>query len=96
MWNKSCVDGPITIWTYKEPDEEGNQLPDQIISGYHLNFIKSELPEEAEPYTVIPTTPRRLFAGDDGTGSLTAFLLFENEEEAKQVLHNYWIEEESE
>ena len=92
MWDKTYVDGPINIWTFKAPNADGDRLPDALEPGFHINCVKSFLPEEAEPYTVIPSSPRRVFAGDDGTGSITAFLQFTSEDEAKMILSTFWLE----
>jgi hypothetical protein len=87
MWNTSLIDGPIDIYEELGLDEEGVMQYGVKIPGYHLNMAKDYVPEEALTYEVTPSTPVRVFAGGN-----TAFLCFENEEQAKEVLIDYWTE----
>lgn len=101
-WNSSLVDGPRQVSNLGPPDPETGERPVLgWLPGYRLNVARSALTPEAAPYLMDPQpqTPRCLFAGDelgaDGNWTLTAFLVFPDEETAKAALPGLWIEPEA-
>lgn len=45
--------------------ETGEELvPPTVLEGWHANYAGETLPQELSQYTVTPTNPYRLFAGD--------------------------------
>lgn len=98
-WDPSLIDGPLTIPTYGPADPETGERPvTGTVPGYHLNVARQALSPEHAVYEVTPEprTPIRLFAGDEaneaGRYSLTAFLVFADEDEAKAALPGLWFE----
>jgi hypothetical protein len=86
-WNPSLIDGPLTIYTFGEPDADGVREVTGTVPGYHLNVAPWLVTEEAAPYVQEPATPSCTFAG----GS-TGFLKFPDEATARALLADYWIE----
>lgn len=85
------VDGPIPAPIFGEPDEDGFPTIIGEEPGYRLNLLSELMKSEFEPYRTYPGTPLRIWAGDEPEYQ-TIFLLFEDEEEAKEVLSEYWID----
>ena len=88
-WNPALIDGPITVYTYGEPDADGVRPVTGTIDGYHINVAPHLVTEELAVYAVVPENPARIFAG----GS-TGWLKFPDEATAKLLLADYWIEPE--
>jgi hypothetical protein len=86
-WNPSLTDGPITVYTYGEPDADGIRQVTGTIPGYHINIAPWLMTDELAVYAVEPQNPMRVFAG----GS-TGFLKFPDEATARALLADYWIE----
>lgn len=86
-WNQSLIDGPITVYLYGEPDENGVLAVLGTVPGYHLNVAPWLLTDELTQYAVEPQNPQRYFAG----GS-QAFLKFPDEATARELLADYWTE----
>lgn len=84
-WNASLIDGPITIYTYGQPDEEGVRPVTGTVPGYHLNIAPEIMTNELEQFRIVPETPSQSFAGAE-----TVFLKFTNEAQAKSNLAQYW------
>jgi hypothetical protein len=85
-WLSSLIDGPITVYTYGEPDADGVRPVTGTVPGYHLNIAPWLMTDELAVYSVVPQAPARIFAG----GS-TGFLKFPDEATAKALLADYWI-----
>ncbi len=86
-WNPSLTDGPITVYTYGEPDEDGVRPVTGTVSGYHINVASHLVVGDVAAYSLIPENPARIFAG----GS-TGWLRFPDEATAKLLLADYWLE----
>jgi hypothetical protein len=56
------------------------------VEGFHLN-VAPEVAEGLDGYRVEPATPQQVFAGES---TVTAFLRFADEAEARSVLSAYW------
>lgn len=65
-------------------DEAGEAL--ETLPGWHVNVAESDMTPELEEYRVHPTAPARVFAGDVPDYTMTAFLRFESEAAAVEVL----------
>lgn len=91
-WHPTYIDGPISIPVYGDADPETGYRP-----GYHLNIARSILTPAMESYEVTPdpATPIRIWAGDergeDGSWQETAFLRFESEAEALDVMGEWAV-----
>jgi hypothetical protein len=100
MWNRSLIDGPITVNEYGEPDADGVRAVTGTVPGYHLNLdasVYASLNAEdgsnpLDAYRAFPATPQQVFAGD-APEWVTVFLAFADEEEAKTVLADWWLAE---
>lgn len=57
------------IYTEGKWDEEGNIIDEPVkLDGWHVNF-STTIPNTFRPYIIPrPSTPMRVFAGDDGLG----------------------------
>jgi hypothetical protein len=64
-------------------------IPVSGVEGYHVNIAPSVYTDDLAPYLMTPTQPRRVFAG-----AATIFLKFADEEEARAMLADYWMEPE--
>jgi hypothetical protein len=105
-WNKSLIDGPITINTYgsEVTDADGNvsKPVTGAIKGYHLNAAPSLNPQtviyDESGFVTASSGPLDAFVmvptspRQVWAGSETLFLKFKDEAEAKKVLADYWIE----
>ena len=87
-WNPALIDGPITVYTYGEPDADGVRPVTGTIDGYHINVAPHLVTEELAVYAVVPENPARIFAG----GS-TGWLKFPDEATARALLADYWIDD---
>lgn len=87
-WNTSLIDGPITVYTYGQPDEEGYSPVTGTVVGYYLNVAPQIMTEALAAYVITPTTPSRVFSGGE-----TVFLKFTSETQARSALQQYWVEE---
>lgn len=98
MWDLSIVDGPIPIFRSvggaigsaplgSMPVGGSYNVP---VPGYHLNVGSDHVPFAAAAYRVHPSTPTRVFAGDEPPWSLTTFLRFESEWQARALLPELW------
>lgn len=81
-WNTSLTYGPV----------EG------LDTGYHLNIAKGLMTPALAAFEVapVPETPALVFAGDTldegGAYQLTAFLVFDDEDQARAALPGLWVE----
>jgi hypothetical protein len=98
-WNPSLIDGPLTIPTFGPADPETGIRPvTGCVPGYHLNVARGLITPDLDAYMVTPepVTPLRVCAGDqpdeDGRYSLTAFLVFADEAQAREALPGLWFE----
>lgn len=101
MWSDDVM-GPILSPAEVEPaiDEDGAPF-ERVLGwkpGYRVNLSRAEADAKPylDPFRVEPETPRALFAGDerDGEGrwTLTAFLIFNDEAQARTWLFEHWRE----
>ena len=82
------LDLNIIIPTYGPPDQDGIRPVTGYVPGYHVNTTVADLAEhpELEPFVVVPSTLRRVWAGDDPENpQWTVALKFESEEEFRKV-----------
>jgi len=83
------LDLNIIIPTFGPPDAEGVRPVTGYVPGYHVNTTVADLAEhpELEAFVVVPTTLRRVWAGDDPEDpTWTVALKFADEAEALKVL----------
>ena len=83
------LDPNIAIPILSEPDKDGMQTLLGYVPGYHVNTTVADLAEhpELEPFVVVPSTMRRVWAGDDPENpQWTVALKFADEAEARAVL----------
>lgn len=89
-WNSSLIDGPLTIYTFGEPDKDGVRPVNGTVLGYHLNVAPWLVTEEMSEFVQEPSTPAVTFAG-----GATGFLKFADEAEAQAVIPaDYWTPDE--
>lgn len=101
MWTEGLQ--AVRIPILEVADDPGSGAPVEAVvgwkPGYALNGPRAaiDLIAAAAPYRVEPEAPLCLFAGDerdaDGRWTLTAFLLFSDEPEARRVLAGLWVDE---
>ena len=83
------LDLNIIIPTYGPPDQDGVRPVTGYVPGYHVNTTVADLAEhpELEPFVVVPSILRRVWAGDDPENpQWTVALKFTDEDEARAVL----------
>ena len=83
------LDLNIQIPTYGPPDAEGVRPVTGYVEGYHVNTTAADLTEHPElaPFVVVPSTMRRVWAGDSPDDpQWTVALKFADEAEARAVL----------
>jgi len=94
MWNLSLCDGPIESRAFLGLDAEGAPIFGDLLPVYNINLAVSCYTPELAPYVVEPARPKRVFMGDDPSDrSLTICLSFPDEATAKQVLAQYWTDD---
>lgn len=101
-WNRTFIDtpDPIPVFGPEEIDPESGlpwrPAPGRV-EGCHLNVARSILTPAMAAHEVAPdpATPSRTFAGDargpDGRFALTAFLRFEDEDEAMAIMGEWAV-----
>ena len=70
QWQTASVDHALDIvGTIHKPtgtllaDDEGNSYPEMApLDGFHVNLAIGRLPENLEPFVMVPKTPARVFA----------------------------------
>lgn len=86
-WNPAIV-AVVEVPTYGEPVGDPPVAP---VTGYeeglHLNIPASFVTPAMEDFLVEPETPVAVIAG-----AATAYLLFEDEAEAREICPHLWLE----
>lgn len=102
MWIKG-IEGPLQVPVLGDPKPtpEGPETRELVgwAPGYHLNVPSSvalEVGFSLVPFIVAPRTLVVVFAGDSpDSPSLTVPVVFESEDQAREVLGGLWIEPEA-
>lgn len=88
--SKNHFDGPIAIPLYGDPDEDGVRPVTGYAPGYHVNASPLGWAAlDLTAFLIIPTNPRQVYAGGE-----TFCLRFADETEAREVLADFWTEDE--